>query len=88
MSVVAVVGPSSSTTALALASAARQGSGPDDVLLVEADPAGGVYAAWLDLPSRPGLASSVASPTTSSLTDHAQTSRGGLRVVVAPVRSV
>lgn len=88
MSIVAVVGPTSSTTALALASTWPTSVGDTEVVLVDADPAGGVYAAWLDLPTTPGLASAVSSPGSAGLLEHVQRSAGGLGVLVGAVRSV
>jgi hypothetical protein len=88
VSIVAVVGPTSSTTALALASTWPSRPGGQDPVLLEADPCGGVYAAWLDVPAMPGLASAVAAPGTADLLEHSQRARGGLTVVVSPMRSL
>ena len=85
MTLLAVCGSGSTTTAYALAM-----SWPTpNVVLVEADPSGGDLAAWLDLPEQPGVASAVASAPTGSwpmierhLVDHV-----ALRLFLMPVRA-
>ncbi len=58
MTIVAIVGDCTTTTAVAMAAgvAAR----PDDVVILEADPHGGSLAGWLDTPTQPSLTTIVA----------------------------
>ena len=58
MSIVAIAGDVSTTTAVALASAWPVG---EDILVVEADPTGGDLAAWFDMPVAPSLSTVVTS---------------------------
>ena len=86
MSLVAIVGDVSTTSATALALGWPAGG---SVVLVEADPSGGDLAAWFDLPTTPGLASAVAAAPTGSwpvVSDHVQHAHG-VGVVVAPGRA-
>lgn len=88
MSLVAVIGNASTTTALAIASSWPHG---EEALLAELDPSGGDLAAWLDLSQEPGIASAVsAAPNGSwpSITEHIQTQAGGPRLLVAPIRAL
>ena len=80
MTLLAVCGDVSTTTAYALASMWPT----TDVLLVEADASGGDLAAWLDIPEQPGVATAVTmAPTGSwpvieaqvSITDRCRSSR-------------
>ena len=57
MTIVAVVGDATTTSAVALAAGWSAG---DDVVVLEADPGGGSLAGWLDTPVHPSLASMVA----------------------------
>lgn len=81
--------PGVTTTALALS--ARWSQRYDDVLLVEADPAGGDLSAWLGISDTPGLldvaASSRLGPDRDSLTTSAQLLANGVRLVPAPAAS-
>ena len=86
MSLVAVVGDVSTTSATVLALGWPAGG---QVVLVEADPSGGDLAAWFDLPTTPGLASAVAAAPTGSwpvVRDHVQHAHG-VDVLVAPGRA-
>ena len=88
MSLVAVIGNASTTTALAIASSWPRG---EEALLAELDPSGGDLAAWLDLSQEPGIASAVsAAPNGSwpSITEHIQTQAGGMQLLVAPIRAL
>ena len=88
MSLVAVIGNASTTTALAIASSWPRG---EEALLAELDPSGGDLAAWLDLSQEPGIASAVsAAPNGSwpSIVEHIQTQAGGLQLLVAPIRAL
>jgi MinD-like ATPase involved in chromosome partitioning or flagellar assembly len=85
VSLVAVVGDATKTTALALAA-----SWPvdDRVVIVEADPSGGSLAAWLDVPVEPSLSSVVTRTPEGrwSIADSlTRTTPSGLRIVPAPV---
>jgi hypothetical protein len=83
MTLLAVCGDTSTTTAYALAALWPS----PDVLLVEADPSGGDLAAWLDLPEQPGVATAVTmAPTGSWPVIEAQVQRHGpLPVLVMPI---
>jgi MinD-like ATPase involved in chromosome partitioning or flagellar assembly len=88
VSVVVVTGDCVTTTTLALAAAwpARC-----DVLVLEADPAGGSMAAWLDVPVTPSLSTVVTRVDEqgwSSIDALSRITPSGLRVIPAPVRSV
>ena len=86
MSLVAIVGEVSTTSATALALGWPAGG---QVVLVEADPSGGDLAAWFDLPTTPGLASAVSAAPTASwpvVSDHLQHAHG-VDVLVAPGRA-
>jgi hypothetical protein len=85
VTLLAVCGDASTTTALALG---RLWPSPDR-LVVEADPSGGDVAAWLDIPEQPGVASAVSLAPTGSwpiITEQIQTA-GGVPVLVMPVRA-
>ena len=83
MTLLAVCGDASTTTAYALAALWPS----PDVLLVEVDPSGGDLAAWLDLPEQPGVATAVTmAPTGSWPVIEAQVQRHGpLPVLVMPI---
>lgn len=83
MTLLAVCGDASTTTAYALAALWPS----PDVLLVEVDPSGGDLAAWLDLPEQPGVATAVTmAPTGSWPVIEAQVQRQGpLPVLVMPI---
>jgi hypothetical protein len=88
MTLVAVVGDDASTLTLALAAGWPTSQ---RLLAVEADPTGGSFAAWLDLPRSPGLAELVAQRdgcTAEGIDRAVQRSASGLEVLVAPVREV
>lgn len=91
MSTIAILGDCTTTSSLALAV-----TWPTDreTVLVEADPAGGSIAAWLDEPVDPSLSSIVAggrvdaSPLSWEVIDPVvRTCATGLRHVPAPIRS-
>ncbi len=87
MGVVAVAGDTCTTTSVALASAWPVS---DDVILVEADPAGGDLAAWLDLPVTPSLSTVVTRVLDGAWPDVERLTRladSGLRLIPAPVRA-
>ncbi len=88
MSIIAVVGDGATTTAVALTAA-----WPADQLAVclEADPRGGVLAAWLDLTRSGGglsQAAALPSPTWPQIELLIQTSPTGVRALTAPVRAI
>ena len=85
MTLLAVCGDVSTTTAFALASMWPT----PDVLLVEADASGGDLAAWLDIAEQPGVATAVTmAPTGSWPVIEAQIQRlGVLSVLAMPVRA-
>lgn len=88
MSIIAVTGECTTTTAVALASAWPIG---DDVLLVEADPGGGDLAAWFDMPVAPSLSTVVTRVQAGSWSEIEQLTRlsdAGVRVIPAPARAV
>ena len=87
MGTIAIIGDRTTTTTLAIAVGWNAGTTP---LVVEADPSGGSLAAWLDMPVNPSLSTIVAqggTPTWSGLEPMVRTSRQGLRIIPAPVRS-
>lgn len=87
MGTIAIIGDRTTTTTLAIAAA---WNGEPSPLVVEVDPAGGSLAAWLDMPANPSLSTIVAqggTPTWSGLEPMVRTSRQGLRIIPAPVRS-
>lgn len=86
MSLVAVVGDRTSTTAIGLVGAWPRAH---ERVLVELDPSGGCAAAWLGTPRQPGLSDVVASGDPGRLDaidQHIQRTPSGLAVLVAPVR--
>ena len=85
MTLLAVCGDASTTTAYALAAMWPT----SNVLLVEADPTGGDLAAWLDVAEQPGVATAVTmAPTGSWPVIEAQVQHhGSLSVLVLPVRA-
>ena len=88
MSLIAVVGEGSTTTAVGLVSAWPLG---EPCSLVEFDPAGGCLSAWLDTPQSPGLVDVTASSDAGSwlrIESAFQRSTSGLDVLVAPHRTV
>lgn len=85
MTLLAVCGDASTTTALALGWVWLS----LDRLVIEADPSGGDIAAWLDVPEQPGVASAVSLAPTGSwpiIAEQVQTA-GGVPVLVMPVRA-
>lgn len=104
MTLIGVLGDCTTTTCVALAAiwptstrfaAAADVAADVDVVVLEADPAGGSLAGWLDTPSSPSLATIVANTATGPddpstlVTIMAMTHRSaaGVRFVAAPVRS-
>lgn len=88
MGIVAVAGDLTTTTAVALAAA---WSRANDVIVVEADPAGGDLAAWFDLPVTPSLSTVVTRVLDGSWPEierHTRLAPSGLRVIPAPARAV
>jgi MinD-like ATPase involved in chromosome partitioning or flagellar assembly len=88
VSIVVVTGDCVTTTTLALAAAWPARS---DVLVLEADPAGGSMAAWLDVPVAPSLSTVVTRVDEhgwSGIDALSRVTPSGLRVIPAPVRSV
>jgi len=88
MSLVAVVGECSTTTAVALAATWPAG---ERVVVAELDPGGGSLAAWLDVPRSPNLSELVASAEAGSwpaIEASCQHTASGVDVLVAPVRAV
>lgn len=59
MTIVAIAGDATTTTAVAIA-AGWSTNRDDDVIVLEADPDGGSLAGWLDTPAQPSLATIVA----------------------------
>ena len=85
MAVVAVAGDASTTTAVALAAA---WPADDDVLVLEADPAGGDMAAWFDMPVQPSLSAVVTRLLDGSWPEidrHTRLAATGTRLIPAPV---
>ena len=85
MTLLAVCGDASTTTAFALAR-----SWPaDGVLLVEADPTGGDLAAWFDRPERPGVATAVTQASAGSWPQIASQLQpaDGVDTLLMPIRS-
>lgn len=88
MSLVAVVGDGSTTTAIGVAAAWPLA---ESCVVAEFDAAGGCLAAWLGVPRSPGLAEVAASSTPASWTTIAsmvQRAESGLDVLIAPARAV
>lgn len=87
MGLIAVAGDLSTTTTVALGAS---WIGPNDPLLVEADPSGGDLAAWFDLPSQPSLSTVVSQPLHDgweAIDSSCHRADNGLRVIPAPVRA-
>ena len=59
MTIIAIAGDATTTTAVAIAAGWPTDRG-DDVVVLEADPYGGSLAGWLDTPAQPSLATIVA----------------------------
>ncbi len=93
MTLIAVVGDCTTTTCVALAAGWTTN---DDVVVLEADPAGGSLAGWLDTPSSPSLATIVAklgrgtsdADALSTMAAMTHRSTSGIRFVAAPMRSL
>jgi MinD-like ATPase involved in chromosome partitioning or flagellar assembly len=88
VSTVVLVGDCVTTTTLALAAGWPVES---DVLVLEADPAGGSIAAWLDVPVTPSLSTvvtRVADGGWAGVDALSRVTPSGLRVIPAPTRSV
>lgn len=88
MSLVAVIGDGSTTTAVGLAGA---WPAAERCVIAEFDPSGGCLSAWLDVPTSPGLAELASSSSGGSWPEIEATfqpSRSGLEVLVAPHRAV
>jgi MinD-like ATPase involved in chromosome partitioning or flagellar assembly len=89
VTIVAVVGDVCTTTTVAIASAWP--TADDDVLIVEADPAGGDLAAWFDVPIAPSLSTVVTRITDASWSElgrFVRTAGNGVRLVPAPARAL
>lgn len=87
MTIVAVSGDACTTTAVALASAWPVS---DDIVLVEADPAGGDLAAWFDMPVTPSLSTVVTRVLDGAWPDVERLTRladSGIRLIPAPTRA-
>jgi MinD-like ATPase involved in chromosome partitioning or flagellar assembly len=93
MSVVAVVGDCTTTTAVAMAAA---WPADDHVVILEADRSGGSLAAWLDTPLTPSLSTIVANAHALDTAPSAawividsmvRRSASGLRFIAAPARA-
>jgi hypothetical protein len=93
MSVVAIVGDCTTTTAVAMASA---WPAADDVVILEADRSGGSLAGWLDTSLTPSLSTIVANAHALDTVPSAawfvidsmvRRSASGLRFIAAPVRA-
>ncbi len=87
MTIVAVAGDVSTTTAVALTAG---WSVAEDVLLIEADPTGGDLAAWFDLPVAPSLSTVVTrvhDGTWAEIERFTRLAGAGLRVIPAPPRA-
>jgi MinD-like ATPase involved in chromosome partitioning or flagellar assembly len=87
VTIVAVAGDVCTTTTVAIASA---WPAADDVVVVEADPAGGDLAAWFDVPVAPSLSTVVTRITDASrpeLERFVRTAPNGVRLVPAPARA-
>jgi MinD-like ATPase involved in chromosome partitioning or flagellar assembly len=95
VTVIAVVGDATTTTTVAVA--AGWPADHDDVLLLEADQAGGSLAGWLDTPAQPSLATIVANAGTDAGRSHrsildtvdamTRRSSSGIRFVANAVRA-
>lgn len=94
MTIIAVIGDCTTTTCVALAAC---WPADHDVLVLEADPAGGSLAAWLDTPSSPSLTTVVANTgagtgaagtTVATVSSMAQRSASGVRFLAAPLRGM
>lgn len=92
MSISALAGDCTTTTALALCAVAPREA---DAIIVEADRSGGSLAAWLDTPLTSTLSTIVASVSSANrmatwddVRLHVSQSRSGIRFVAAPVRSL
>lgn len=92
MSISALAGDCTTTTALALCAVAPPEA---DAIIVEADRSGGSLAAWLDTPLTSTLSTIVASVSSANRTAswddvrlHVSQSRSGIRFVAAPVRAL
>lgn len=85
MSLVAVLGSPATTTAIGLVAAWPAG---ERSVLLEVDPAGGSAAAWLGVPTEPGLTSLVARGselTWAAVHAAAQPTASGVDAIVAPI---
>jgi MinD-like ATPase involved in chromosome partitioning or flagellar assembly len=69
VTIVAIAGDATTTTALAIAAGWPTDRG-DDVVVFEADPHGGSLAGWLDTPAQPSLATIVANAGNDTGRDH------------------
>ncbi len=92
MTIIAVIGDCTTTVCVALAAC---WPADDDVLVLEADPAGGSLAAWLDTPSSPSLTTVVANTgaaevgaAVATVSSMAQRSASGVRFLAAPLRGL
>ena len=84
MSIVAIAGDVTTTTAVALASAWPVS---EDTVLIEADPTGGDLAAWFDMPVAPSLSTVVTRVLDGAWPEierHTRLADAGLRLIPAP----
>lgn len=94
MTIIAVVGDAATTSTVALAAGWPTS---DEVIVLEADPAGGSLAGWLDTPVQPSLATIVANVGPAAGSDHrsvlatfdtmSHRSDSGIRFVANAVRA-
>ena len=97
MTIVAVVGDATTTTAVALAVGWPTGDSGAAAIVLEADPTGGSLAGWLDTPSQPSLSAIIANvgpdagrdrrSTLATVDAMTQQSNAGVRFVANAVRS-
>jgi MinD-like ATPase involved in chromosome partitioning or flagellar assembly len=87
MPIVAVTGDACTTTTVALAAS---WPATDDVVLIEADPAGGDLAAWFDMPVSPSLSTVVTRVLDGAWPEierHTRLADNGLRILPSPARA-
>ena len=87
MPIVAVTGDACTTTTVALAAS---WPATDDVVLIEADPAGGDLAAWFDMPVSPSLSTVVTRVLDGAWPEierHTRLADNGVRILPCPARA-
>lgn len=93
MTIVAITGDATTTTAVAIAAGWPADRGGRDLLLLEADPGGGSLTGWLDTPAQPSLASIVANvghahrDVVETVRTMSRRSDSGIRFVANAVRA-